>query len=516
MIFKQWIGSGGFCGGHSGDHVGFGLLTGLFMALPAAAQFLGAANPPAAAPSPHALRSSHGLTSQVSKTLLPANLATASPSPGATAGLMPESIWGEQPISLNFQNIDIKALLQVFADFSGVNVASTDSVSGVVTVRLTQVPWRQALNIVLQSKGLVARQEGPVLWVAKLGEWEQHEKKQLEAQTALEGVSPLGMLSLRLQYARATEVAQRLLGGAAGSSAGRWLSARGSVLAEPRTNQIFISDLPARLSDLEKMLKQLDVPVRQILIEARIVEADDQFGQSLGVRLGAGLAIPLKIQGGAQQLSLGATNSANAAGTVSGNLVNLPAGMAGQTVNTPSSFAVSLFNAAADRFINVEISALEASGLGKVVSRPRVVTADQTKALIEQGTELPYQISAGNNITSIAFRKANLKLEVTPQITPDGSVVLDVDVNRDSVGQITAAGYAINTKHVKTQVRVEDGGTVVLGGIYEETDRNDDTKVPGLGEVPVLGWLFKKRDQTRRKSELLIFITPRVMSDSPN
>jgi type IV pilus assembly protein PilQ len=190
--------------------------------------------------------------------------------------------------------------------------------------------------------------------------------------------------------------------------------------------------------------------------------------------------------------------------------------MAGQTVNNPSSFAVSLFNAAADRFINVEISALEASGLGKVVSRPRVVTADQTKALIEQGTELPYQISAGNNITSIAFRKANLKLEVTPQITPDGSVVLDVDVNRDSVGQITAAGYAINTKHVKTQVRVEDGGTVVLGGIYEETDRNDDAKVPGLGEVPVLGWLFKKRDQTRRKSELLIFITPRVMSDSPN
>ena len=151
-----------------------------------------------------------------------------------------------------------------------------------------------------------------------------------------------------------------------------------------------------------------------------------------------------------------------------------------------------------------------------MVSRPRVVTADQTKALIEQGTELPYQTSAGNNVTAISFRKANLKLEVTPQITPDGSVVLDVDVNRDSVGQITAAGYAINTKHVKTQVRVEDGGTVVLGGIYEETDRNDDAKVPGLGEMPVVGWLFRKRDQTRRKSELLIFITPRVMSDSPN
>jgi type IV pilus assembly protein PilQ len=245
------------------------------------------------------------------------------------------------------------------------------------------------------------------------------------------------------------------------------------------------------------------------------VEADDQFGQSLGVRLGAGLAVPLKVQGRSNTLAIGAANPTAAAGTVAGNQVNLPAGMAGQTFNAPATFAVSLFNAAADRFINVEISALEAAGLGKVVSRPRVVTADQTKALIEQGTELPYQTAAGNGVTVISFRKANLKLEVTPQITPDGSVVLDVDVNRDSVGQITPAGYAINTKHVKTQVRVEDGGTVVLGGIYEETDRNDEAKVPGLGDVPGLGWLFKNRDRTRRKSELLIFLTPRVMADGP-
>jgi type IV pilus assembly protein PilQ len=287
------------------------------------------------------------------------------------------------------------------------------------------------------------------------------------------------------------------------------------VLAEPRTNQIFISDLPARVLELQKMLTQLDVPVRQILIEARIVEADDQFGQSLGVRLGMGLAIPMKVQGRSNTLAVGASNQPTAAGTVAGNQVNLPAGSAGQTLNTPATFAVSLFNAAADRFINVEISALEAAGLGKVVSRPRVVTADQTKALIEQGTELPYQTALGNGVTAISFRKANLKLEVTPQITPDGSVVLDVDVNRDSVGQITPAGYAINTKHVKTQVRVEDGGTVVLGGIYEETNRNDEAKVPALGDVPLLGWLFKNRDQTRRKSELLIFLTPRVVADGP-
>ena len=422
----------------------------------------------------------------------------------------------DKPISLNFQNIDIKALLQVFANFSGLNLVPTDSVTGSVSVRLIEVPWQQALDIVLQSKGLVSRQEGRVLWVATQGEWALREKKQLDAQAALEAVSPMQMLSVRLQYARATEVAQRLQGGATGSSGGRWLSARGSVLAEPRTNQLFISDLPARLQDLQKMLSQLDVPVRQILIEARIVEADDQFGQSLGVRLGTGMAIPLKVQGRSNTLAVGASNQAAAAGTVAGNQVNLPSGTAGQTQSTPATFAVSLFNAAADRFINVEISALEAAGLGKVVSRPRVVTADQTKALIEQGTELPYQLSLGNGAFSVQFRKANLKLEVTPQITPDGSVVLDVDVNRDSVGQITPAGYAINTKHVKTQVRIEDGGTVVLGGIYEETSRNDEAKVPGLGEMPGLGWLFKKRDQTQRKSELLIFLTPRVVADGPS
>jgi type IV pilus assembly protein PilQ len=288
----------------------------------------------------------------------------------------------------------------------------------------------------------------------------------------------------------------------------RWLSPRGSALAEPRTNQLFILDVPGRLAEVAQMIQKLDVPVRQVLIEAQIVEADDQFGQSLGVRLGLGTAGKV----GANSLQLGATIATTGAGVVTGNQVNLPAGSAGQTLNVPSSFAVSLFNAAADRFINVEISALEADGRGKVVSRPRVITADQTKALIEQGIELPYQVSLGVGVTTIQFRKANLKLEVTPQITPEGAVVLDVDVNRDSVGQLTPAGYAINTKHVKTQVQVDDGGTAVLGGIYEDADRNDEAKVPSLGDVPGLGWLFKNRNQTRRKSELLIFLTPRVVS----
>jgi len=436
--------------------------------------------------------------------------APARKSPGALSPLE-----DQRSISLNFQSVEITTLLQVFAEFTGLNLVATDSVKGQVTVRLTDVPWPQALQIVLKSKGLASRQDGRVLWVAPQGEWAQREKMQLDAQAALEAVSPVQMMSMRLQYARATDVAQRLQGAGSGVGGGRWLSSRGSVLAEPRTNQLFISDLPQRLAEVKKLLTQLDIPVRQVLIEARIVEADDQFGQSLGVRLGAGLAVPLRVNQGANTLAVGAGNPETGAGVVTGNQVKLPAGMAGQTLNTPANFAVSLFNAAADRFINVEISALEADGRGKVVSRPRVVTADQTKALIEQGTELPYQTASASGATSITFRKANLKLEVTPQITPDGSVVLEVDVNRDSVGQITPAGFAINTKHVKTQVRVEDGGTVVLGGIFEETDRNNEAKVPGLGDMPGLGWLFKNRDQAQRKSELLIFLTPRVMADGP-
>ena len=430
---------------------------------------------------------------------------------GASPAMRSAVIADGQAISLNFQNIDIRALLQVFAEFTGLNLVVSDAVSGQVSVRLLDVPWVQALGVVLESKGLTSRREGKVMWVAPKDEWALREKKHLEAQTALESVSPLQMLSLRLKYARATEVAQRLSGAAgAGAPTARWLSARGTALAEPRTNQLFILDVPGRLAEVGQMIEKLDVPVRQVLIEAQIVEADDQFGQSLGVRWGLGSAGRM----GDKSLNLGATNATTGAGVVTGNQVNLPAGQAGQTLNVPSSLAVSLFNAAADRFINLEISALEADGRGKVVSRPRVITADQTKALIEQGTELPYQMSSGIGVTAITFRKANLKLEVTPQITPEGAVVLDVDVNRDSVGQLTPAGYAINTKHVKTQVQVDDGGTVVLGGIYEDADRNDEAKVPGLADVPGLGWLFKNRNQTRRKSELLIFLTPRVVLDA--
>jgi len=309
-----------------------------------------------------------------------------------------------------------------------------------------------------------------------------------------------------------------LAGGGAASSGHHWLSARGTVMAEPRTNQLFFLDTPVHLKQMQEVIKRLDVPVRQVMIEARIVEAEEQFGKSLGVRLGGAFAAPFTAPYAANAKPVNLAISAQALGSTGGVQpgfsLNLPAGSAGQTIYPPPSFAISLFNAAANQFLNLEISALEADGKGKVVASPRVVTANQTKALIEQGTELPYQVSNGNGAASVAFRKANLKLEVTPQITPEGAVVLELDIAKDSVGQITAAGYAINTKHVKTQVLVDNGGTVVIGGILEAADKEDVAQLPGLGSLPGLGWLFKTQQSTQRKTEMLIFVTPRVLAEN--
>ena len=442
------------------------------------------------------------------------------PAPAEAAGALqhpPDA----PPISLNFQQIELRALLQVFAEFTGLNFVCNDKLSHTLSVRLQALPWPQALEAALLTQGLVARQKGRVVWIVPEEEWWQSEKKRLEAQSTVENLGPMQMRSWRLQYTRAAELAQRLQGqslGSAGGAAGRWLSPRGLVLAEPRTNQLFVTDVPARLRDVQALIAQLDVPVRQVLIEARIVEADTQFGQSLGVRWGAGATRSVTVDGQSLRLGqLGASSVANGPGTQAGAQLAFAAGQAGQTLVPPASVAVALFNASADRFINLELSALEAEGRGQVVSRPRVITADQTKALIEQGTELPYQTATttgASTVSSLSFRKANLKLEVTPQITPEGEVVLEVDVNRDSVGQLTPAGYAINTKHVKTQVRVPNGGTVVLGGIYEDSDKHDNAGLPHLAHWPVLGWLFGQRQQLRRRSELLVFLTPRVLADA--
>ncbi len=423
-----------------------------------------------------------------------------------------------EKLSLNFQNIEIRSLLQVIADFTNFNVVTSDSVTGTVTLRLKDVPWDQALEIIMQAKNLGMRKNGSVLWIAPKDEITAKEKQELESRAAIANLEPLRTQSFQLNYTKAAEIAAQLTGssgGASGGSGSSILSSRGSVIAEPRTNQLFVSDIASRLERVQELISKLDIAVRQVLIEARIVEASDTFGKSLGVKLGGGMAQPgvqlASNDGNTVNGTYGSTYTAGSAGTSSGNFVNLPA--TGQGGFSAASVAVSLFNASATRFINLEISALEADSKGKVVSSPRVVTADQTRALIEQGTELPYQVATSSGATSIAFRKANLKLEVTPQITPEGNIILDLDVNKDSVGQSTAAGFAINTKHIKTQVLVENGGTVVIGGIFELTETESLAKVPLLGDLPIAGNLFKSTTRSSNKTEMLVFITPKMIAD---
>ena len=428
---------------------------------------------------------------------------------------------GRGLMTLNFQNIDIRSLLQVMADFTGLNLVVSDSVTGTVTLRLKEVPWAQALNIILEAHGLGMRQLGNVLQIAPKTELAAREKTDIEAQQALQGLGPVRMQEFKLNYARAADVARSLTGSGAGANAPggmRILSARGSVLADLRTNQVFVSDMPTRLVQVQDLIRKLDIPVRQVLIEARIVEAADNFGRSLGVRLGGratSLNNNINTQAGTSYLSpaAGATPQQQTAfGVTAGDFVNLPA--AAQNGYNAASFAVSLFNASLTRVLNLEISAMEADGKGKIISSPRIVTTDQVKALIEQGTELPYEEKSASGATTTAFRKANLKLEVTPQITPEGNIILNLDINKDSVGRLTTKGFAIDTKHVQTQVLVENGGTVSIGGIFEEAVRTDDTKVPVLGDLPGLGWLFRNRSRSRSKSEMMVFITPKLLDQA--
>jgi type IV pilus assembly protein PilQ len=427
-------------------------------------------------------------------------------------------------LSLNFQNIEVRALLQVIADFTNFNIVTSDTVTGNVTLRLKDVPWDQALDIILQAKNLGTKKTGNVILIAPKDELAAKEKIDLESKNQIAQLEPLRTQIFQLNYTKAEDVKRGLTGesssqgggGGNNTSASRILSARGSIYSEARTNQLFVSDTALKLEEIQALIAKIDIPVRQVLIEARIVIADDKFGRSLGAKLGVNDS---RGVGGSNRISIGGNLNAVAAQTgqtgstafSDSNFVNLPA--VGQNDYSAATFAVSLFGASANRFLNLELSALEADGKGKVVSSPRVVTTDQVKALIEQGEELPYQTATSSGATAIQFRQANLKLEVTPQITPEGNVILDVDVNKDSVGRATSAGLAIDKKHVKTQVLVENGGTVVIGGIFEQTDREDITKVPWIGDVPYLGNLFKTRNKTSNKTELLIFITPKVVSD---
>ncbi len=419
-----------------------------------------------------------------------------------------------QKLSLNFQSIEVRSLLQVIADFTNFNIVTSDSVAGSVTLRLQDVPWDQALDIILQAKGLGMRKTGNVLWVAPKDEIAAKEKLDLETVVAVQNLEPLRTQAFQINYGKASDIAAGLIASSSGAGQGvtatRILSSRGSVISENRTNQLFVTDIPSKLEQVQQLISKIDIAVRQVLIEARIVEASDSFGKSLGVKLGGGGTAG--ASGDRPGISLGSSYIAGSAATTAGNFVNLPStGALGSS--SPGQFAVSIFGAGADRFLNLEISALEAEGKGKVVSSPRVVTADQIRALIEQGTELPYQVASASGATSIAFRKANLKLEVLPQITPEGNIILTLDVTKDTVGQSTPAGFAIDTKHVQTQVLVENGGTVVIGGIFTESSTDTETKVPFFGDLPGLGVLFRNKAKEIQKREMLVFITPKVIAD---
>jgi type IV pilus assembly protein PilQ len=437
-----------------------------------------------------------------------------------------------EKLSLNFQNIEVRSLLQVIADFTNFNVVTSDTVTGSLTLRLKDVPWDQALDIILQAKGLGLRKSGNVIWIAPKDELAIKEQADLEAGKKKTELEPLRTQAYQLNYTKAEDVAKGLAGtnsggGGGGGTSTKILSARGSVISDQRTNQLFVTDIPSKLEEIQSLIARIDIPVRQVLIEARIVEASDTFGKSLGAKLGFvdlrgirngvpgwGVTGDNRVAVGGNYVGVGQITRQtpdNGDAYTNQQMINLPA--IGQGGYNPASFALSIFGAASNRFLNLEISALEADGKGKVVSSPRIVTADQVKAFISQGQKVPFQKSTSSGATAIEFVEATLKLEVTPQITPEGNIIMDVKINKDSLGALTALGREINIKEVKTQVLVENGGTVVIGGIYEQQTNESVTKVPYLGDVPFLGNLFKTKTTDSQRTELLVFLTPKVVTE---
>ena len=425
-----------------------------------------------------------------------------------------------EKLSLNFQNVEVRAVLQVIADFTGLNIITSDTVGGNLTLRLKDVPWDQALDIILRAKGLDMRKTGNVVWIAPRDELATREKLALEAQQQIVDLEPTRTESFQLNYQKGADL-QKLLA----DPQQRVLSKRGSAVVDPRTNTIFVQDTPTRLEEVRKLIRKVDVPVRQVMIESRIVEATDNFGRNLGVRLGyhdqSGTGNQLGTQNGVSvravpggQLSDPGFHTGQIATAPPFNdslSVNLPVpGLAGAN---PGAFSMVLFREGSAKFLNLELTALQADGKGKIISSPRVVTGDQVEATIEQGTEIPYQQATSSGATSVSFKKATLSLKVKPQITPDDNVIMNLNVHKDSVGQNTLAGPSIDTKQIVTEVLVENGGTVVIGGIYQQTENNQTNKVPVLGDLPFVGWMFKQNLRSDNRNELLIFITPRILKD---
>ncbi|MCR4303042.1 MAG: type IV pilus secretin PilQ [Gallionella sp.] len=416
-----------------------------------------------------------------------------------------------EKLTLNFQKIDVREALNVIADFTELNMVISDTVSGNLTLRLKDVPWDQAFDIILQSRGLDMRKNGNVIQVAPRDEIAAKEKIDLTSRQEIADLEELRTESYQLSYQKGEAVA-----GLLSSATQRILSKRGSAVVDARTNTLFVQDTPSRLEEARRLIKQIDVPVRQVMIEARIVEASDKFGKNLGVRLGYNSLDSFKINGTPTlngNIGANSVTSGPLAGTtMPANTpnVNLPsAGVAG-------TFSMLLFNNSLSKILSIELSALETDSKGKVISSPRVVTSDKTEAMIETGTEVPYQQASSSGATNVAFKKATLSLSVKPQITPDDNVIMDIKVNKDSVGTLYAGVPSIDTNKVTTQVLVENGGTVVIGGVYTQVLSDGVDKVPLLGDIPGLGMLFRSSSKIDNKNELLIFISPKIMKDAMN
>jgi type IV pilus assembly protein PilQ len=441
-----------------------------------------------------------------------------------------------EKLSLNFQNVEVRAVLQVIADFTGLNIITSDTVTGSLTLRLKDIPWDQALDIIMQTKGLDMRKNGNVVLIAPREELALKEKQQLEAQQQISELEPLQTEMFQLNYQKADAV-QKLLS----DKEAKFLSKRGNAVVDARTNVLFVQDTSARLEEVRRLIRQIDITVRQVVIESRIVVADDKFSRQLGVRFGmqTGFTLNKHYAGGiggslaSQPVVTSTAGTSLTRDTRTQTPYELASGIASAgysdspqlNVNLPvpnpaGQVALTLINLGSGNLINLELSALEADSRGKVVSSPRVVTADNQKATIEQGTEIPYVTpGSANSPATVTFKKAVLRLDVTPQITPDNRIIMTVEIRKDSIGQLVNLGGgftvpAIDTKNVTTQIAVNNGDTAVIGGIYEETLNNDVTKVPFLGDLPLVGYLFKTTNKAVEKTELLIFLTPRVVKES--
>jgi type IV pilus assembly protein PilQ len=453
-----------------------------------------------------------------------------------------------EKLSLNFQNIDVRAVLQVIADFTGLNIITSDTVQGNLTLRLKDVPWDQALDIIMQTKGLDMRKNGNVVLIAPREELALKEKQQLESQVQINDLEPLQTELFQLNYAKAADILNivnvRQAGQGGGATGAQFLSKRGTAFVDPRTNILFVTDIPSKLEEVRRVIRQIDTAVRQVLIEARIVIADDRFSRELGIRFGQQTGATLGNRryalgmGGSLSTQPVVSLSGGTGGTVTRETrtqtpfelasgiasagysdspqlnVNLP------VVNPAGQLALTLINLGSGNLINLELSALEADNRGKVVSSPRVITGDNQKAAIEQGREIPYVTpGTANNPATVTFKKAVLRLEVTPQITPDNRIIMSVDIRKDTVGALVPTGTggfipSIDTRNVVSQISVNNGDTAVIGGIFEEEIRGDVTKVPFLGDLPGLGYLFKQTTRSTAKTEILIFLTPRVVRES--